>query len=244
MALLTLENVSKIYSIEGLPVMALDSVTLSIEYGSFVSVIGKSGAGKTTLLRIINQLEKPDKGTISYDRSVKTGTIFQEPRLIRTKTVEKNLQLALCREKNREEVKNLIDETLRMTGLTLFRKAYPFQLSGGMAQRVSLGRALCRKPELLLMDEPFGALDAITRKNLQGELRTIFRSSNITIIFITHDVTEAIMLSERILVMNNGQITDDIKVTLPKDRNENDKDFIELKKHLYESIILKENKIP
>lgn len=237
MALLELRSVSKIYSIEGSPVIALDSVNLSVESGSFVSVIGKSGAGKTTLLRVINKLEQPDTGTLVYERSVKTGTIFQEPRLIRTKTVEKNLQLALCREKNSEEKKRLIDETLRMTGLLPFRKAYPFQLSGGMAQRVSLGRALCREPELLLMDEPFGALDAITRKNLQEELSSIFYAKNITILFITHDVTEAIMLSGRILVMNNGRITDDVKIALPKERNENDTEFIEIKKHLYESII-------
>ncbi|MCP5515118.1 MAG: ABC transporter ATP-binding protein [Spirochaetales bacterium] len=237
MPLVKLDNVSKIYSIENASVTALDNITLSIESGSFISVIGKSGAGKTTLLRIINRIEKPDTGTISYERSVKTGTIFQEPRLIRTKTVEKNLKLALCREKDNDEKKRLIDETLEMTGLEHFRKAYPFQLSGGMAQRVALGRALCRKPELLLMDEPFGSLDAITRKNLQQELTSIYRSRAITIIFITHDVTEAIMLSERILVMNKGRITDNIAVDLPRERNENDRDFINIRKKLYELII-------
>jgi sulfonate transport system ATP-binding protein len=106
-----------------------------------------------------------------------------------------------------------------------------------MAQRVALGRALCRKPELLLMDEPFGSLDAITRKNLQQELTSIYRSRAITIIFITHDVTEAIMLSERILVMNKGRITDNIAVDLPRERNENDRDFINIRKKLYELII-------
>ncbi len=237
MPLVKLDNVTKIYAIENASVTALDNVTLSIESGSFISVIGKSGAGKTTLLSIINRIEKPDTGSISYERPVKTGTIFQEPRLIRTKTVEKNLKLALCREKDKVEKKRLIDETLKMTGLELFRKAYPFQLSGGMAQRVSLGRALCRKPELLLMDEPFGSLDAITRKNLQQELTSIYRSRAITIIFITHDVTEAIMLSERILVMNKGRITDNIAVDLPLERNENDRDFINIRKHLYELII-------
>jgi len=237
MPLVKLDNVSKIYSIENASVTALDNITLSIESGSFISVIGKSGAGKTTLLRIINRIEKPDTGTISYERSVKTGTIFQEPRLIRIKTVEKNLKLALCREKDNDEKKRLIDETLEMTGLEHFRKAYPFQLSGGMAQRVALGRALCRKPELLLMDEPFGSLDAITRKNLQQELTSIYRSRAITIIFITHDVTEAIMLSERILVMNKGRITDNIAVDLPRERNENDRDFINIRKKLYELII-------
>lgn len=236
MTLLKLDNVSKIYNIDNSEVRALDSVNLSIECGSFVSIVGKSGAGKTTLLRVINRLEKPDAGTISYEKKVKTGTVFQEPRLIRTKTVEKNIMLALKGISDREAGKKAAENALELTGLTQFRKAYPFQLSGGMAQRVSLGRALCRNPELLLMDEPFGSLDAITRKKLQEELHSICAGNRITVIFVTHDVNEAIMLSSRILVMNRGQITDDIDVDLPQERNENDSGFAGIKKYLYKSI--------
>ena len=125
-----------------------------------------------------------------------------------------------------------------MLDLYPFRHAYPYQLSGGMAQRVSLGRALCREPELLLMDEPFGALDAITRETLQNELLDIYRKKGITIIFITHDVNEAIFLSSRILVMGDGRIADDVSVKDIKDENGeiNASDFLELKKMLYNKI--------
>ncbi len=239
MPLVKLENVSKIYELENSQVKALDDVSLSIERGSFVSVIGKSGAGKTTLLRVINRLEKPDTGNILFESVKRTGTVFQEPRLIRTKTVENNILLALRHEKDRVLKKKLAKETIEMLGLAHFSNAYPFQLSGGMAQRVSLGRALCRKPELLLMDEPFGSLDAITRGRLQGELSSIFAENRITVIFVTHDVTEAILLGTRILVMNDGKITDDLKV--PQcEKNENSRVFIELKQHLYKSINNKE----
>ncbi len=192
------------------------------------AILGPSGCGKTTLLfSIADTLGK---------RGERISFVFQEPRLIRTKTVEKNIMLALKGISDREAGKKAAENALELTGLTQFRKAYPFQLSGGMAQRVSLGRALCRNPELLLMDEPFGSLDAITRKKLQEELHSICAGNRITVIFVTHDVNEAIMLSSRILVMNRGQITDDIDVDLPQERNENDSGFAGIKKYLYKSI--------
>ena len=238
MELVRLENVSKIYSIEGREIRALDNISFSMEKGSFISVVGRSGAGKTTLLRVINSLEKADSGNISFEKTGRTGTVFQEPRLIRTKTVGKNIMLALKHEKDESVRMKRVGDVLKMLDLYQFRDAYPFQLSGGMAQRVSLGRALCRDPELLLMDEPFGALDAITRETLQNELLDIYRKKLITIIFITHDVNEAIHLSSRILVMGDGKVVDDISVKDIKDKNGeiSASDFIELKKYLYNSI--------
>ena len=238
MALVKLENISKIYSIEGKEIRALDNISFEIEKSSFISVVGRSGAGKTTLLRVINSLEKADQGIISFEKTERTGTVFQESRLIRTKTVEKNILLALKHEKDASVKQKRVDDVLKMLDLYSFRHAYPYQLSGGMAQRVSLGRALCREPELLLMDEPFGALDAITRETLQKELLDIYRKKGITIIFITHDVNEAIFLSSRILVMGEGRIADDVSVKDIKDENGeiNASDFLELKKFLYNSI--------
>ena len=239
MAHVKLENVSKIYNIEGKEIRALDNVSFSIEKGSFISVVGRSGAGKTTLLRVINSLEKADSGTISFEKKERTGTVFQESRLIRTKTVENNILLALKHEKNPEIRQKRVDDVLKMLDLSSFKNAYPFQLSGGMAQRVSLGRALCREPELLLMDEPFGALDAITRETLQNELLDIYRKKGITIVFITHDVNEAIFLSSRILVMGDGTIVDDVPVRDIKKEENRDQavsDFLELKNYLYNAI--------
>ncbi len=238
MALVKLKNISKIYNIEGKEIRALDNVSFSIERGSFISVVGRSGAGKTTLLRVINSLEKEDSGTISFEKTERTGTVFQESRLIRTKTVKNNIMLALKHEKDINVKHKRVDNVLKMLDLYPFKHAYPYQLSGGMAQRVSLGRALCREPELLLMDEPFGALDAITRETLQNELLDIYKKKGITIIFITHDVNEAIYLSSRILVMGDGKIADDVSVKDIKDENGeiNASDFIELKKYLYNSI--------
>ena len=238
MALVELENISKIYNIEGKEIRAIDNISFSIEKGSFISVVGRSGAGKTTLLRVINSLEKADTGKIYFEKKERTGTVFQESRLIRTKTVEKNIMLALKHEKDISIKQKRVDDVLKMLDLYSFRHAYPYQLSGGMAQRVSLGRALCREPELLLMDEPFGALDAITRETLQKELLDIYRKKEITVIFITHDVNEAIYLSSRILVMGNGKITDDISVNDLKDERGdiNASDFLSLKNFLYNAI--------
>lgn len=236
MNLVTLENVSKTYFIEGREIKALDNISFSIKKGSFISVIGRSGAGKTTLLRIINSLEEADSGQLCFASVERTGTVFQESRLIRTKTVENNILLALKHEKNIEEKSRRVANVLKMLDLYAFRNAYPYQLSGGMAQRVSLGRALCREPELLLMDEPFGALDAITRENLQNELLDIYRKKGITIIFITHDVNEAIYLSSRILVMGEGRIIDDVPVEEHYKKDDTGADFVKLKQYLYEVI--------
>ena len=238
MSLVKLENISKIYTIEGKEIRALDNLSFTIEKGSFISVVGRSGAGKTTLLRVINSLEKADRGLISFEKTERTGTVFQESRLIRTKTVEKNIMLALKHEKDISIRQKRVDDVLKMLDLYPFRHAYPYQLSGGMAQRVSLGRALCREPELLLMDEPFGALDAITRETLQKELLDIYRKKGITIIFITHDVNEAIYLSSRILVMGEGKIVYDVCLDALKDSNGDMEpaDFQQLKKMLYNAI--------
>ncbi len=236
MAVVKFENVSKVYNLDNSVIRALDNISFEIERGSFVSVIGKSGAGKTTLLRVINKLEKEDSGRIVFESINRTGTVFQEPRLIRTKTVEKNLMLSLHHEKDEALREKRVENVLEMLDLSIYRNAYPYQLSGGMAQRVALGRALCREPELLLMDEPFGALDAITRGRLQRELIDIYRQKGITVVFITHDVNEAILLSSRILVMGSGRITDDVAVSLSGEREETGMDFIELKQYLYRAI--------
>lgn len=211
------------------PVQALADVDLTIRKGEFVSFIGPSGCGKTTFLRVIADLEKPTAGTISVNgmspeqaRERRAyGYVFQAAALYPWRTIERNVALPLeIMGIPREEQKRRIKSTLEMVNLAGFEHKYPWQLSGGMQQRASIARALAFDADLLLMDEPFGALDEIVRDHLNEHLLDLWARTNKTICFVTHSIPEAVYLSTRIVVMSPrpGRVTDVIESTLPRER--------------------------
>ncbi len=239
-----LTALSKNYCTGGTNVQALNAIDLVIEAGTFVAIIGYSGCGKTTLLRHIAGLEQPDSGTINFQRPaesqqqdrVRLGVVFQEPRLLPWLTVAANVELALhgfppaVQQRKRAEA-------LALVGLDDFAEAYPRELSGGMAQRVALARALCRDPHLLLLDEPFGALDALTRMLLQRELAMICSRQSMTVLFITHDIGEAVQLADRVMIMRSGRITDQIDIHLRRPRAEDDPQLVPLRRDIFNLIL-------
>jgi NitT/TauT family transport system ATP-binding protein len=211
------------------PVHALSDVDLSIGKGEFVSFIGPSGCGKTTFLRVIADLEQPTAGTITVngttpgrarkDRSY--GYVFQAPALYPWRTIERNVALPLeIMGYSKAQQAERIARTMELVNLTGFEKKYPWQLSGGMQQRASIARALAFDADLLLMDEPFGALDEIVRDHLNEQLLELWDKTNKTICFVTHSIPEAVYLSTKIVVMSPrpGRVTDVIESTLPKER--------------------------
>jgi sulfonate transport system ATP-binding protein len=219
--------------------MALNNINLTIEDESFVTIVGKSGCGKTTLLRVICGLENSTKGEIEFtkvndikntDRRV--GIVFQEPRLMPWLTVEENMAFPLLKNKDKKEVVYLVRKYLEMLGLESFKDAYPNQISGGMAQRVALGRTLCYDSEIILMDEPLGALDAFNRRKLQNEFINIFRENRKTIVFVTHDVEEAIYLGQKIVVFDKGSVASEIPVSLDYYRDTTSLEFLNLREEI------------
>jgi NitT/TauT family transport system ATP-binding protein len=211
------------------PVQALSNVDLTIRKGEFVSFIGPSGCGKTTFLRVIADLEKPTSGSIRINgmsaeqaRQARAyGYVFQAAALYPWRTIESNVALPLeIMGIAREEQKARIKRTLDLVNLSGFEKKYPWQLSGGMQQRASIARALAFDADLLLMDEPFGALDEIVRDHLNEQLLELWKRTDKTICFVTHSIPEAVYLSTRIVVMSPrpGRVTDVIESTLPHER--------------------------
>ncbi|MFD1623852.1 ABC transporter ATP-binding protein [Azospirillum griseum] len=211
------------------PVTALSEVDLTIARGDFVSLIGPSGCGKTTLLRVIADLEQPTGGRITVEGLTPEqarlkrlyGYVFQAPALYPWRTVERNVMLPLeIMGIPRAERQARAREELQRVGLSGFERKFPWQLSGGMQQRASIARALALKPDLLLMDEPFGALDEITRDHLNLHLTQLWRSTGKTCVFVTHSIAEAVFLSTRIVVMSPrpGRILDVIDCDLPRER--------------------------
>jgi sulfonate transport system ATP-binding protein len=200
-----IKQLTKTFSDKENTVKALDNINLEIGEGSFVSIIGGSGCGKSTMLRIIGGLDTEYDGEVLVDGIKVTapsrdkGFIFQDHRLLPWLTVKENIRFSLPG--NQKKNDELIHEYLSLVGLSDFENAYPKQLSGGMAQRVAIARALANKPKILLLDEPFGALDAITRLNLQEELLKIWQKENITMIIVTHDIDEAVYLGQKVVVM-------------------------------------------
>ena len=230
MGRLTVTNVSRTFGKEGsTPTKALDNVSLEIKNEEFVCFIGPSGCGKTTLLRIIAGLDLPTSGEILLDGvqitvpDPKRGMVFQEYSLFPWRTVIDNVAFGpqMQGTKNKK-AREIAEKYVDFVGLELFKNSYPYELSGGMRQRVAIARALATEPQVLLMDEPFGALDAQTRNMLQHELLEIWEKKNVTILFVTHSVDEAVFLADRIVVMSArpGKIRDIIDVDLlrPRDR--------------------------
>jgi ABC-type nitrate/sulfonate/bicarbonate transport system ATPase subunit len=216
-------------------------VQLEIRGGESLAIVGPSGCGKTTLLRILAGLEQPDQGDVRIDgRPVQgVGTeraiIFQEPRLLPWLTVLGNVAFGLeMRGKPKDQAELRARHYIRLVGLAEFEGAYPRQLSGGMAQRVGIARALTVQPEILLLDEPLGALDAMTKLTMQQELARIWHEEKVTMILVTHDLEEAIFLADRVLVLSNGGTTIPrlIDVRLPRPRDRNAPDFVVMRRQL------------
>ena len=213
--------------------VALDDFSLSAERGDFVAIVGRSGSGKTTFLRIVAGLLERTSGALLFDEREKRGTakigmVFQEPRLMPWLTVERNILFSALNGPKKNIPYDKATHLLALLGLEKYRHAYPAQLSGGMAQRVALGRALCYEPELILMDEPLGSLDYFTRRSLQEEILKLYFAERKTIFLVTHDVSEALSMSRRVVVLDRGRMIGDVAVDLPYPRKQTDRRFAEL----------------
>lgn len=213
------------------PHRVLDAVNLSVGKGEFVSIVGQSGTGKSTLLRILGGLERPASGSSVRHRGEEVSAppvgvlmVFQDYRgsLLPWRTVEKNVMLGIERSTSGSERRERCREALELVGLADRAKDHPWRLSGGMQQRVQIARALAMRPEVLLMDEPFGALDAMTKEQLQDELLAVHAATGATIVFVTHDIDEAIYLSDRVLVLGGepARVTEELVISLPRPREQ------------------------
>jgi len=238
--LIKIDNVSKSYITSREDILALETVNLDIKEGEFVSLVGPSGCGKSTLLMLISGLYPSTTGDITIDDEpilkpyTNLGIVFQKDMLLEWRSVLDNVLLqSEIRKLNRSDYEGTAKALLENVGLGNFLNRYPRELSGGMRQRVSICRALLHNPSLLLMDEPFGALDAITRDQMNIDLERVWEQSRKTVIFVTHSVPEAIFLSDRVLVMSPrpGRIVADIPIELPRPRTLYIRDLPEFSNH-------------
>jgi len=236
-----IRNVAKQYHVDGRPLNVLTNVNLHVAPGEFISIVGPSGCGKSTLLRLILGLDADYGGDILLDgepisgTSLDRGIVFQDHRLLPWLTLEGNVQLALENAGLAKAAKRqTVADHIRLVGLQGFESVYPHQLSGGMAQRGAIARGLVTRPRILLLDEPLGALDALTRLRLQEELVRIWKAEGVTMILVTHDVDEAIYLSDRVVVMNSdpGRIVEEIPVNLPRPRDRTGAAFGDIKRRV------------
>ncbi len=243
MAGVRLQDLDKVYSLNGREIKALNGINLEIAAQSFVTIVGQSGCGKTTLLRILSGLEEKTAGAMIFSdppgAQVRTGIVFQEPRLMPWLTVQQNMVFSL-RGCTKGIIAKQANKYLNLLGLKEFQDAYPGQISGGMAQRAALGRTLCFEPRLILMDEPLSALDAFTRRKLQQEILDIYLLEKQTIVFVTHDVDEAVYLGQKVVVMDKGKVVDEISVNLPYPRDPYSRDYARLKERILDAILQKE----
>ncbi|EIG61327.1 ABC transporter ATP-binding protein [Bradyrhizobium sp. WSM1253] len=223
---IVVRHVSKAFGVGKGKIEALQDIDVEVNAGEFVAIVGASGCGKSTLLRLVAGLMAPTNGQILIGGKVVTepspgiGIVFQTPVLLPWRNVQQNVQLPLDIQRSGKEPKR-IDELLALVGLRGFERSRPYELSGGMQQRVALCRALVTNPSLLLMDEPFGALDALTREQMNLELQRIWIETGKTVLLITHSITESVMLADRVVVMTPrpGRIQEIIKIGLPRPRD-------------------------
>ena len=228
------DNVTKIFETRRQTIVAVKDYSMALEAGEFVSILGPSGCGKSTLIRMLDDIIKPTSGTVYIDGMEisktkkmpaetlrKMGFIFQQPNLLPWYTVRQNVALPLkIFGLFGKEWERRIDELIEMVGMSDYTNAYPAEISGGMIQRIGVIRAMVHDPEILLMDEPFGSLDNLTREQLNMELLDIWKETKKTIIFITHNVEEAVLLSSKVFVMgtNPGRLISTVKIDLPRPR--------------------------
>jgi len=237
---LEIDGVRKTFPLAKGKLEVLGGVSQKIEAGSFISIVGASGCGKSTLLRIISGLETATEGQVRFhgkpvtEPTIEIGMIFQESRLFPWLTVKENIRFGIFKPSPRDD--ELVREHMELVGLSDFADALPKQISGGMQQRVSIARTLINCPEILLLDEPFGALDALTRIQMQNEILRIWQAQKATMLLVTHDVDEAIFLSDRIIVLSNrpGRVKKCIPVGLSRPRDRNSASFIAVRREIYQ----------
>lgn len=236
-----IRHLSKAFTLNGKPLPVLKDLNLTIRSGESLAIVGASGSGKTTLLRILAGLEQADGGEVLIDGRRVSGVgaeravIFQEPRLLPWLTVLDNIGFGLeARGLSREEARLISQRYVDLVGLKGFETAYPRQLSGGMAQRVGIARALAVQPEILLLDEPLGALDAMTKIGMQQELARIWKEEDVTTVLVTHDLEEAIFLADRILILprEKGAEPRLVDVDLPRPRDRSNPRFVRQREEL------------
>lgn len=238
---IAIEHVTKKFELESEKLEVLQDIHLDIQAGEFISIVGASGCGKSTLLRIMSGLDQATDGVVKIEGkvvekpSVDIGVIFQESRLFPWLTVEGNIEFGIHEKMSKEDKKQLVREYISLVELNGFEKALPKQLSGGMQQRVSIARSLINKPDILLLDEPFGALDAFTRINMQNEILRIWEAEKKTMILVTHDIDEAIYLGDRVVILSNrpGKIKTIIPIDLPRARNRTSDDFMAIRRKVF-----------
>jgi ABC-type nitrate/sulfonate/bicarbonate transport system ATPase subunit len=221
---------------------ALSNISLAVEAGELISLIGPSGCGKSTLLRLVAGLDSADSGELLIgsepitEPSAERGLVFQDPNLFPWLTVRRNIQAGLVARGALHEKRGEVDEFIQLVGLETFANAYPHHLSGGMAQRAALARALINHPKVLLLDEPLGALDAFTRMRMQDEVLRLWQARRTTMLLVTHDIDEAIYMSDRILIMTPrpGRIERTISVDLDRPRQRSSQEFLRLRSDILE----------
>ncbi len=242
---ISMRSLSKVFTKGRFEVKALDEFDLELNGGEFACLLGPSGCGKTTVLRIVAGLEPKSGGEVKvHGREVATagperGMVFQEFALFPWRTVRKNIEFGLeLKGMDPGERRRVSDRYIELVGLKGFEDAHPRQLSGGMKQRVAIARALANQPTLLLMDEPFGSLDAQTRNLMQRELLRIWSATRKTILFVTHSVDEAVFLADRIVVMTArpGQVKETIEIALPRPRDRTSREFIAVRARVLEEL--------
>jgi NitT/TauT family transport system ATP-binding protein len=229
-----IRNLSHRFDLEGAPLDVLDAIDLHIHPGEFVALLGPSGCGKSTLLRLVAGLEPPCEGEILADGALIEGpdpsrvVVLQDPTLYPWRRVSANVALGLQARGIMKSERGRIDETLQLVGLSKFANAWPHQLSGGMAQRVALARALVNDPELLILDEPLGKLDSLTRLSMQGEIVNLWRRVGFTALLVTHDIEEALLMATRIVVFSErpASIKADIRLDKSYPRHRGDPELV------------------
>lgn len=224
----------------------LRGIDLHIPAGQFVAIVGKSGCGKSTLLRLIAGLEKIDAGSISFGSEVQAEDIrvmFQEPRLLPWARVLSNVEVGLGRDRASDDAQLRAEKALTEVGLVEKRDQWPSVLSGGQKQRVALARALVSRPRVLAFDEPLGALDALTRISMQRLLERVWRDQGFTAILVTHDVSEAVTLADRVLVIEDGRIAQDVTVNVPRPRERRSVDLADLEGSILRALLSGDERI-
>lgn len=238
--ILKISNLNKFFNVDGKKIEVLRNINLEIERGEFITIVGHSGCGKSTLLKIISGLLPYDEGEVIrngnevHGPSTDCGMVFQEHRLLPWLKIKDNIGIGIRKLPKPERTK-LIDSQLKLVRLEDFKNAYPRQLSGGMSQRAAIARGLVSNPDILLLDEPFGALDAMTRVKMQSEIRRIWKEKKTTMIMVTHDLDEALLLGQRVIVLssNPGEIRDVLNLKGSGITGRSSENFAFYKKKIY-----------